>query len=491
MSTKRHTVYNLGGALAPVLMMLITVPAYIHLVGEARYGVLAIVWVLTGYFSFFDFGLGRATAYAIARQKDAPGDVLARTFWTALIVNCAFGLVGGLILLVTAPLLFNNVFNLTPDLRAELSPVLPWLSLSIPLLTFEGVFTGALTGREKFLLLNVRTIIGTAITQFLPIVFVWVISPSLAIALPATIFARTISVAMLAAISFKAVPAGWKPMYGGRAMMNELLGYGGWVSLSSFLNPLIANLDRFLIASYLTPQAVAHYVVPFQLVTRGSVFSSALSNALFPRMARLEKKEARELAWRGVRINGALMAIPCMVGILIMQPFLSIWINPGFAAQSAFVGQILALSLWLNAMALIPFNLLQAQGRPKETTAILVIQVIPFVLTAIPAVRLLGVIGAALARNVRSLADVLMLVQRAGLFARTVRLAATPLMLMIATIATARLLGVTSPKGILAGLALLGLATLWVWTVCPEVRQVARLRYMRFSDLRALLRPQS
>lgn len=491
MSTKRHTLYNLGGAIAPVLMMLVTVPAYIHLVGEARYGVLSIVWVLTGYFSFFDFGLGRATAYAIARHKDSSDEMRARTFWTALIVNCGFGIVGGLILLLAAPLLFNHVFNLTPELRAELAPALPWLSLSIPLLTFEGVFTGALTGRERFLLLNVRTIIGTAITQFLPILFVWAISPSLAVALPATILARTISVAMLAAISFKAVPAGFRPMYGGRAMMKELLGYGSWVSLSSFLNPLIANLDRFLIASYLTPQAVAYYVVPFQLVTRGSVFSSALSNALFPRMARLDPAEARELAWTGIRINAALMAIPCMVGILIMEPFLSLWINPQFAAQSALVGQILALSLWLNAMALIPFNLLQAQGRPKETTAILLLQVIPFVLTAVPAVKVVGVVGAAFARNVRSLADVLMLVQRTGLLGRTVKLAAAPLMLMVATLASARLLGVTNWLGILVGLLLIGLAALWAWLACPEVRQITQLHSFRLADLRTLVRARS
>jgi O-antigen/teichoic acid export membrane protein len=488
MSTKRHTLYNLGGAIAPVLMMLVTVPAYIHLVGEARYGVLSIVWVLTGYFSFFDFGLGRATAYAIARHKDSSDEMRARTFWTALIVNCGFGIVGGLILLLAAPLLFNHVFNLTPELRAELAPALPWLSLSIPLLTFEGVFTGALTGRERFLLLNVRTIIGTAITQFLPILFVWAISPSLAVALPATILARTISVAMLAAISFKAVPAGFKPMHGGREMMKELLGYGGWVGLSSFLNPLIVNLDRFLIASMLTPQSVAYYVVPYQLVTRASVFSSALSNALFPRLARLDKNEARELAWTGIRINATLMLIPCMVGILILQPFLAIWISPEFAVQSALIGQLIALSLWLNSMALIPFNLLQAQGRPKETTAILVLQVIPFIATAIPAVRVFGIVGAALARNVRSVADVTMLVQRAGLLGRTAKLAAPALLLLVATIVTARWLGPTSLAGAGVSLVLIAAAGFWAYLECPEVKNLTKLRSFRPADLAALVR---
>jgi len=479
--------YNLGGGLSSVVMMLVTVPAYIHLVGEARYGVLAIVWVLCGYFSFFDFGLGQATAYAIARHKDDSDEVRATTFWTALIINCGLGLIGAIIMLAVAPLLFNHVFNLTPELRAELRPALPWLALSIPLLTFEGVFSGALTGREKFLLLNARKILGTAITQLLPIVCVWAISPSLQVAVPATIIARMISVSTLALIAFKSVPASLKPRCGGRAMMKDLLGYGGWVSLTSFLIPLIDNLDRFVIASVMTPQSVAYYVVPYQLVTRASILSSSLSNALFPRLARLDPDSARELAWKGIRLNGLFMAIPCMIGILILEPFLSIWISAEFAEKSAIVGQMIALSLWINAMALIPFNLLQAQGRPKETAAIMFLQIIPYAAVAVPAIRAWGLVGATVGRNVRTLADFFMLVQRAGLLGRLMKFAGPAFLLLIATIAAERLLNVTTLPGAVAMMALFALAGLWVYAWSPEVRHIVRTRSFRPSDLRAAI----
>ncbi len=461
MSTRRHTGYNLIGAIAPILLMLVTVPLYLRALGEVRYGILAIVWLLTGYFNFFDFGLGRATAFAIARHKGASDDVRAKTFWTALIVNSLFGLIGAAILLALAGPLFLHVFNTPPEVRAELMPVLPWLALSVPLLTLEGVFTGALTGRERFLLLNMRTTIGTAITQILPLFFVWYLAPTLTVAIPATLFARAISVALLAAIAFRAVPAGIRPNYGGHALARELLGYGGWVSLASALNPIIANLDRFLIAAFMPASAIAFYTVPFQLVTRGVVFSNALATALFPRLARMEPEEARRLAERAVRANAALMTVLCVAGILIMQPFLSLWINQGFAEKAALVGQLIALSLWLNAIALVPFNLLQAQGRPRATTTIMMIQTVPFVALAVPGILWWGIAGAALARNFRSVVDVAMLTHRTGLLRSTTRLAVFPFALMIGSIAAAQIQPAITPRGIVLALALIGAATVW------------------------------
>ncbi|WP_417223844.1 hypothetical protein [Amphritea sp.] len=65
MSVKKYTAYNLVSTIISVVLALITIPVYIDVVGESRYGVLAVAWLMLGYFSLFYLGLGRAVVQRI------------------------------------------------------------------------------------------------------------------------------------------------------------------------------------------------------------------------------------------------------------------------------------------------------------------------------------------------------------------------------------------------------------------------------------------
>ena len=84
-----------------------TTPIYVRHVGDARYGVISIVWVLLGYFGFLDLGLSRAAANALARLRNAPQAARARVLVTTLVLNLSLGLFGSLCLAVSAAIYYS------------------------------------------------------------------------------------------------------------------------------------------------------------------------------------------------------------------------------------------------------------------------------------------------------------------------------------------------------------------------------------------------
>ena len=73
----RNTVWNLVGQVAPMVAAVVSIPILIRHVGVDGFGVLSLAWILVGYFSLFDLGLGRALTRFVADKlggHDAGGD---------------------------------------------------------------------------------------------------------------------------------------------------------------------------------------------------------------------------------------------------------------------------------------------------------------------------------------------------------------------------------------------------------------------------------
>ncbi len=81
--------------MARIAVALVTIPIYLRLVGEARYGVISIVWVLLGFFGYLDLGLSRAVTNALAKLRNASQPERARVLLTTMGINFGMGLIGG------------------------------------------------------------------------------------------------------------------------------------------------------------------------------------------------------------------------------------------------------------------------------------------------------------------------------------------------------------------------------------------------------------
>ena len=119
MSTAKHVLTNLVGQFLPMLVVLITVPLYIRFIGTERYGVLAVIWSLLGYFGFIDLGFGRAVAQRMARLSGADDSERSDLLWTAVISVLVLGSVGSLLLWISADYILKHLIVMSDARRPK------------------------------------------------------------------------------------------------------------------------------------------------------------------------------------------------------------------------------------------------------------------------------------------------------------------------------------------------------------------------------------
>src|ERR1700733_4030769 len=81
----RNTLLSIAGEAAPLALGLIAIPILVRELGVDRYGVLTLSYLVVGYLSLFDLGLGRAATQQIS---DAVGagetERIPGIFWTSM-----------------------------------------------------------------------------------------------------------------------------------------------------------------------------------------------------------------------------------------------------------------------------------------------------------------------------------------------------------------------------------------------------------------------
>lgn len=408
MSVARHTAYNFIGAVIPLAVSLVTVPLYLHVIGLDRYGVLAICWLLVGYFMLFDFGLGRATAQKIATLAHSPAAERNRIFWTGAALSLALALVATLAFLPLAALGLKLMKVADAGLRSEIGAALPLLTAAVPFGIAQSLLVGALEGRAEFLKINLAISFGTVATAVLPLLAAVLISPELPVLLGAALVSRALVLLALVIACVPAVPL-LRPSIASSGEIRRLLRFGGWTSVTNIVGPLLVFLDRFAIGAVLSAAAVALYVVPFNLVSQLVLLPAALATALFPRLAASSAEDARVMSRGGLLIVAFLLTPVTLAMLAGAGPFLELWIGATAARESTPVAYVLLFGFWANSLARIPAAHLQASGRPDLLAKTHLVEILPYLALLYLGMVRFGLVGAALAWSARCTADALIL----------------------------------------------------------------------------------
>ncbi len=200
---KTNVLINLLAPLARIAVALVTIPIYVRHVGDARYGVISIMWILLGYFGFLDLGLSRAATNALAKLRDATQQERARVLLTTFVLNFGFGVVGAAVLFILGGFLLQHIISIPYALKPEVARAFPWIAVLFPMALISGVGVGALESRERFLLANALQIMSMSLTQIAPALVAAAVSPSLTVVIPAAVIVQASSVVITLTVVYR------------------------------------------------------------------------------------------------------------------------------------------------------------------------------------------------------------------------------------------------------------------------------------------------
>jgi O-antigen/teichoic acid export membrane protein len=467
MSVSRHATYNMIGAILPAVLTLATVPAYLAVVGLERYGVLTLCWVLVGYAGILDVGLGLAAARKIAASRDDREEAEA-VFWTTAAISLAVGSIAAILMYAGATFYFSTLTDDNPALYDELMGSAPMLALMMPLALIGSAINGALTGRERFGVINAANTLSQTLMAVLPLTIAYFWTTDLRWLVAGLLLARFLPVPWTYRVARRAVPL-TTPKRPTWSRARELLTQGGWMSLIFAANSVLQTLDRMLIGSRVGPSAVPIYAIPYGLVSKVILVPHSLSIALFPRYAYVPEEERRRLNSSSIQAV-AVIVTPALIGLVaIAQPFFTLWVGAELAAASLPVAYVLAGGFWFYCIGHMGYSMLQAIGRPDLVAKVLLAELIPYVVLLVAGLALAGVLGAAAAFTLRAGADCLIFLRLARVPARTWRWLLVPAAMTSAAILAAAL--IPGPLRYLPLGALLAIAGIWSLLNIPDALQ--------------------
>ena len=402
-SVARHTAYNLAGSAVSIGVTLITVPLYLKLIGLERFGVLSLCWVFVGYFAFFDFGIGRATAQKMATLAGKHAEERSRLFWTSAALSAALALIGVLLFWPIATFALTWM-EASPALLAEARAALWLIMLIVPLAIFQSFLSGATEGRRAFGPINIIGVIGSVLTAVLPLLTAIVIEPRIDLLVAATIVARLLVLGALALLCVGLVPL-TRPALARKSDIASLLKFGGWVSATGIAAAVLLHFEKLLIGWRLGAASVSIYVIPFNLLQRFLSIPHSLSSALFPAVASTSTEEGRSVARQSTLALNDVFTVITTTGMAIVFTFLSVWIGPDLAARATPIAIILLGGIWFNVLAFPPYSFLQATGRPEIVTYVTWVQLPLYLPLLFLMVAWFGLIGAAIAWSLRVAAE--------------------------------------------------------------------------------------
>ena len=414
----KNTIYNLLGYGIPFFFALFTIPFLIRGLGIERFGILNLAWIVIGYFSFFDFGIGKGLTKIIAERIGLnQTEHISKIFWTSLSLMLSTSFLATIIISFFVPTLVK-IFGISDEMQQETLNTFYILAVAIPIVSTTAGLRGVLEAYQKFGIVNVmRVFLG--VFTFLGPLLVLIFVNSLFWIVLFLVLLRIIVWILYLTQCFRVNKSIRNEIVFDFSTIKPVLKFSIWITIANIVGPLIIYSDRFLIGALVSAAAIAYYATPYEIVSKLLIIPSALSMVLFPVFSASffsNPETSKKIFLRGAKFIFIILYPIIFFIVMFSHEIIELWINKDFAAKSSFPMQLLAIGILMNSISLIPNNFLQGIGKPKIPTLINLMELPIYLFVMWYSVQTSGIRGAAIAYLVMASIDAALMYTMANKF---------------------------------------------------------------------------
>ena len=364
----RNSLFNSCGWAATLIVNLAAIPAIIHYLGIAGYGVYALLTGIFGYFGLLDFGLSDGVVKYVAhytQTKDT--DSLRRSINAALVVQVTVGCCGVAFLCIFDKTIIHILRVPLPLVRPS-SMALYVSAVGFLLKMLLNTYNSTLRGLQRFDVLTKLNVSFSTLVS-ITVVLALVLGGGLFASILTTTTITAVNLAVSLILTKRLLPSYYLSLSAKWRDVRTLFSFGAYVFISRIASTLNSYFLQVVIAMVSGPASVTFFAVPLKVTSAMEAGFNSFIGVIFPHISALtadgDTESMQRLYAKASRYVVALSTPIFLFVVIFSRQILSLWLGHTFALQSWAVLTLLCLASLLAVWTMVPANTIYGTGDTK------------------------------------------------------------------------------------------------------------------------------
>lgn len=401
--TKKNVVLSYMNLAVSMMTGFFILPFIVSSLGSTDYGLMQLVYSITGYVGILDLGLGNAVTRFTAIYNTEEKHKKINTVATySLLIYCAMAVLGFLIGLIIY-YNFGNLFNLTSN-EVSVGKIIFMIGftnslLSLPAMTFSAVIRGFNRYDYFYITRVVKSILRVIIIILLfklgyGIITLFIIDFVLNQTLHFFWFIFNIRKLNLK-FTLGELDQDFKKEFGT---------YSFFVFLNILVDQIYWRTDTILLGIFTSTQKIAVYSISQKIFTYFMSISSSFSSAFLPKLTNMafdsdSNEKLLSFFKKASRYQFIIVIIIVINFIFLGREFITLWVGVEFVAAHKYT-IIIMIPAIISLSQTTGYQILYAQNKHKIRSVVYLFNAVTNIFVSIYLINKIGVIGAAFGTSI-------------------------------------------------------------------------------------------